>query len=87
MVTNQHTLTPTALDEGKIQEFRSSLRGSLLRPGDSDYDAARKVWNGMIDRRPLLIARCHDVADVMQAVTLRPGRTVFRWPSAGEATT
>jgi hypothetical protein len=38
------------LDETKIEGFRASLRGRLVRPGDDDYDEARKVWNGNIDR-------------------------------------
>jgi FAD/FMN-containing dehydrogenase len=45
------------------------LRGKLLRPSDDGYDDARKVWNGMIDRRPALIARCTEAADVIAAVT------------------
>ena len=44
--------------------------GELLRPGDPGYDDARKVWNGMIDKRPALIARCAGVADVIAAVNL-----------------
>jgi FAD/FMN-containing dehydrogenase len=56
------------LDETAIQSFKSRLRGTLIQPGDADYDAARKVYNAMIDRRPRLIARCVDVADVMAAV-------------------
>jgi len=48
--------------------FKSSLRGRLITPQDSDYDQARRVYNGMIDRYPRLIARCADVADVMAAV-------------------
>ncbi len=57
------------LNEATIAAFRASLRGGLIEPGDPGYDAARKVYNGMIDRRPRLIARCADVADVMTAVT------------------
>lgn len=56
------------LNEATITGFRASLRGGLIEPGDPRYEAARKVYNGMIDRRPRLIARCADVADVMTAV-------------------
>ena len=52
----------------EIADFKASLRGTLLQPSDKAYDAARVVWNGMIDRRPRLIARCHGVADVVAAV-------------------
>ena len=61
------------LNEAMIAAFRSGLRGGLIEPGEPTYDAARKVYNGMIDRRPRLIARCADVADVMSAVKF--GRT------------
>jgi len=44
--------------------------GELLRPGDSGYEEARRVHNGLIDRRPVLIARCRGAADVVQAVNL-----------------
>jgi FAD/FMN-containing dehydrogenase len=47
---------------------RANLRGRVLRDGDTGYDDARKVWNGMIDRKPALIARCAGVVDVMAAV-------------------
>src|SRR5579863_6998378 len=55
-------------DEAAIQEFKTGLRGALLGPGDEGYDAARRVWNGMIDRKPALIARCAGVADIIHAV-------------------
>ncbi|HVQ18009.1 MAG TPA: FAD-binding oxidoreductase [Actinomycetes bacterium] len=45
------------------------LRGQVILPGDEDYDEARQVYNGMIDRRPAVIARCRDATDVMNAVT------------------
>ena len=51
-----------------ITDFKAKLRGTLIQPGDSDYDAVRVVWNGMIDRRPSLIARCHGAADVIASV-------------------
>src|SRR5512134_2465073 len=51
-----------------IQSFRAALRGKLIQPSDADYEEARKLYNGMIDKRPLLIARCVDVADIITAV-------------------
>src|ERR1017187_1670419 len=56
------------LNETTIATFKSSLRGELIKQSDARYDTARKVYNGMIDRRPLLIASCADVADVITAV-------------------
>ena len=56
------------LEDATVQGFRAELRGSLLAPDDASYDETRKVWNGMIDRRPALIARCGGVADVIAAV-------------------
>jgi FAD/FMN-containing dehydrogenase len=49
-------------------DLKGRLRGNLLLPADAGYDEARSVWNGMIDRRPALIARCLGVADVMACV-------------------
>jgi glycine/D-amino acid oxidase-like deaminating enzyme len=51
-----------------LQDFRAGLRGALLQPGDAGYDVARRVWNGAIDRKPALIARCTGAADVVRAV-------------------
>src|ERR1700675_49548 len=51
-----------------VSTLQQSLRGRLIGPSDADYDAARALYNGMIDKRPLLIARCVDVADVIAAV-------------------
>jgi hypothetical protein len=59
---------PHAIHEAVVQDLRSTLRGDLLQPGDAGYDAARTIWNGMIDRRPALIARCRGAADVLAAV-------------------
>src|SRR3989442_417550 len=56
------------LTEAAIRDLKTRLRGPLIVPGDADYATARQVYNGMIDRYPRLIARCHDVADVMSAV-------------------
>jgi FAD/FMN-containing dehydrogenase len=51
-----------------IDELRTCFRGALLRPGEEGYDEARRVWNGAIDRRPALIARCAGADDVAEAV-------------------
>jgi FAD/FMN-containing dehydrogenase len=51
-----------------VRDFGGALRGGLLQPGAPGYDDARRVWNGMIDRSPGLIARCVDTADVRRAV-------------------
>ncbi len=51
-----------------VEPLRSQFRGEIIRPGDDSYDSARKVYNGMIDKRPAVIARCVDVADVIAAV-------------------
>src|SRR5215470_2880542 len=51
-----------------IDQLKTALRGDLIHPSDATFDAARKVHNGMIDRRPALIAKCSDAADVMACV-------------------
>src|SRR5438046_1093454 len=57
------------VEAAAAQHLADGLRGPLLRPGADGYDQARIVWNGMIDRRPALIARCAGVADVIAAVS------------------
>jgi FAD/FMN-containing dehydrogenase len=59
----------TALDGAAVQDLVLQLRGPVIRSGDPDYDDARSVRNGLIDRRPGLIVRCTGVADVVAAVT------------------
>ncbi len=58
----------TTLDAASIEELSANVSGQLLRPGDAGYDDARAIHNGMIDRRPALIARCLSVSDISQAV-------------------
>jgi FAD/FMN-containing dehydrogenase len=58
----------SALDEAVVEQFASRLRGGLLRPGDAEYEEARQLWNGVIERRPALIARCAGVEDVVASV-------------------
>jgi FAD/FMN-containing dehydrogenase len=51
-----------------LSQLKMSLRGKLIEPQDVDYETCRKVYNGMIDKRPIMIARCVDEADVKAAV-------------------
>src|SRR3954452_15031395 len=53
-----------------ISETASTFSGLLLQPDDAGYDAARRVHNGMVDKRPALIAQCRGVADVVDGVNL-----------------
>src|SRR5919112_1756432 len=57
-----------ALGEALVERFGSRLRGNLLSPSDAGYEEARLIWNGLIDKRPALIARCAGVADVIDSV-------------------
>src|SRR6266699_270145 len=56
------------LDENSIQQLKAAVRGRIIEPTDKDYDDARKVYNAMIDKKPRLIVRCADVADVIACV-------------------
>ena len=59
----------TTLSASEIAALRNGLRGALVLADDPDYERARHVWNGNVDRRPALIARCRDAADVQRAVS------------------
>ena len=56
------------VDGAALADLRRTLRGDVLVEGMADYDAARRIWNAAIDRRPALIARCLDVHDIVRAV-------------------
>src|SRR5262245_13224784 len=60
--------------EGAVTELAATFSGQLVGPSDATYDVVRRVHNGLVDRRPVLIARCNGVADVVDAVKL--GRTL-----------
>lgn len=62
------TTTGSATDLRGLDGLRTRFRGALLRPGEEGYDEVRRVWNGAIDRRPALIARCAGADDVVEAV-------------------
>src|ERR1700758_397625 len=57
------------VDRAGVDGFRRRLSGVVVCPGDQDYQAARAVWNGMVDRRPALIAYCANREDVVEAVS------------------
>lgn len=56
------------LQSAKLGELKSSFKGEVILPGEDAYEAARKIWNAMIDKRPALIVRCATTADVVCAV-------------------
>ncbi len=56
------------LPQSGVNDFIAGLRGGALLPGDPSYDSARRIWNGMIDRRPAIIAQCAGTADVIRSV-------------------
>lgn len=63
-------MSPIASVADAAAEIAATFRGQLLQPIDAGYEDARKVHNGLVDRRPALIARCHGVADVVAALDL-----------------
>src|ERR1700755_3492163 len=56
------------MTQENIAQLQQSLRGKLIQPHDEDYNTCRKVYNGMIDKKPSLIAKCANVTDVITAV-------------------
>lgn len=63
-----HSGEPMGLETSVVSAFSDGLRGGVLLPGAAGFDRARRIWNGMIDRQPALIARCIGTADVVRAV-------------------
>ena len=61
-------MSTTALDETALRELGDAIAGEVIAPSDPGYDAARSVWNALVDRRPAVICRCAGVADVVEAV-------------------
>jgi hypothetical protein len=59
---------PIPLKSAAIDDLRGNFLGELIQQGDATYDESRKIWNGQIDRRPALVARCRGAADVIAAV-------------------
>lgn len=65
------------LEKAAVNELADSLSGRLILSGHPEYDTVRKVWNGMHDKRPALIARCADAGDAQQAVTFARERDLL----------
>jgi FAD/FMN-containing dehydrogenase len=59
-----------------VEELKQKVQGELLAPSHPEYDAARKVWNGMVDKRPVLIARCVEASDVVACIRFARERDV-----------
>src|SRR5437870_9411993 len=57
-----------ALTAGHVEKLRAEFSGPLLTPDDSEYDELRRIHNGLVDKRPALIARCSTPADAAAAV-------------------
>jgi FAD/FMN-containing dehydrogenase len=72
-----------AIAQDALAALRAKLRGTVALPGDEGYDAARTIWNAMIDRRPALVVRCLDAADVVNAVQLAHDRKLLVAVRAG----
>ena len=67
-------VTGTPVAPEAIQDLRGRIRGTLLQPGDAQYDEARRIQNGLIDRRPAVIVRCAGTDDVVQTVNFARDR-------------
>ncbi len=65
------------LEKAAIRELGEALNGPVLLSGHPGYDSARKIWNGMHDKRPALIAQCTDAQDVSHAVTFARERRLL----------
>jgi hypothetical protein len=74
------TGTQSTLNKNALQ---ASLRGELIGPGDNTYDNARALWNGMIDKKPALIARCKRMEDIVATVNFAREQdlTALGWPA------
>jgi FAD/FMN-containing dehydrogenase len=58
----------TAPNAAKVEELRKGFKGKVITPGDNEYEESRKIWNGMVDKRPAIIARCAGTQDAVKAV-------------------
>src|SRR5258708_38583964 len=80
-----HRKTEPTLQPSDLAQLRQTIRGDLVVPGDSGYEQARRVWNGMVDKRPAAVIYCTGSDDVITARQFRQNakparRRSRRWP-------
>ena len=68
-MTTTHTASGQ-IGSATLTRLAAGLRGTVVLPGDAEYDQARSVWNGAHDRHPAVIVRCAGVSDVIHTVDL-----------------
>ncbi|CAN5305523.1 FAD-binding oxidoreductase [soil metagenome] len=68
MAQQQYAISKSTADTSAMEALRTRLQGDLLFPRAPGYDSARSLWNGMIDRRPALIAQCLNTNDVRESI-------------------
>ena len=68
-----------------VSALRAKVRGTVALPGEDGYEAARTIWNGMINRRPALVVRCLGAADVINAVNFARDENLRRVLARGSA--
>ena len=56
------------ISNSELEPLRNGFHGTILTPSDDAYDEARTIWNGMVDKRPAVIARCAGTEDAARAV-------------------
>jgi FAD/FMN-containing dehydrogenase len=79
-------MTNGSVPQEAVDQLRAAISGETLTAVDAGYDAVRQVHNGMIDRRPAVIVRCQNTADIADAVKFAREHT-WRSRSAAVATT
>ena len=65
------------LNDLALQNFKSSIRGQVIMPDDPSYDEVRKIYNGMIDKRPAIIVKCANTADIVTCVNFARNNNIL----------